>query len=170
MVSLHDLSGSTSNPFQWLICISRRGSTLLSTAALVYPNRFSGLVFTAVGYSPPAPFDLQSVNTMVKAYIGYPAFAYMEFFNEDGAAAICDSNPASVTSMLYSTTPEDWKAHMGTEGAAKEWVSSGKVSPPPTWMSGEEVATHVEIFKKGGYTGPLNWCGTLANLRDTRLS
>lgn len=107
---------------------------------------------------------------MVKAYIGYPAFAYMEFFNEDGAAAICDSNPASVTSMLYSTTPEDWKAHMGTEGAAKEWVSSGRVSPPPTWMSGEEVATHVEIFKKGGYTGPLNWYGTLANLRDTRLS
>ncbi|KUL82401.1 hypothetical protein ZTR_10326 [Talaromyces verruculosus] len=133
------------------------GSTLLSTAALLYPNRFSGLVFTAVGYNPPASFDLQSVNTMVKAYIGYPAFAYMEFFNEDGAAAICDSNPASVTSMLYSTTPEDWKAHMGTEGAAKEWVSSGKVSPPPTWMSGEEVATHVEIFKNGGYTGPLNW-------------
>lgn len=94
---------------------------------------------------------------MVKAYIGYPAFAYMEFFNEDSAAAICDSNPASVTSMLYSTTPEDWKVHMGVEVAAREWVSSGKVAPPPSWMSDEEVATHVRILKKGGYTGPLNW-------------
>lgn len=135
-----------------------RGSTLLSTAALLYPKRFSGLVFTAVGFNPPAPFDLESVNAMVKEFVGYPAFAYMEFFNEDDAAAICDSHPASVTSMLYSTTPEDWKAHMGTEGAAKEWVSSGKVSPPPSWMGNEEVATHVEILTKGGYTGPLNWC------------
>jgi hypothetical protein len=100
---------------------------------------------------------------MVKAYIGYPAFAYMEFFNEDNAAAICDSNPASVTSMLYSTTPEDWRAHMGEEGAAKEWVSSGRVAPPPSWMSDEEVATHVEVFKRRGYTGPLNWCESLAN-------
>ncbi|EEA23360.1 hypothetical protein TMatcc_002219 [Talaromyces marneffei ATCC 18224] len=133
------------------------GSTLLSTAALAYPSRFSGLVFTAVGYSPPAPFDLQSVNSMVREYIGYPAFAYMEFFNEDDAAAVCDSNPASVTSMLYSTTPEDWKAHMGTEGGAKGWVISGRVAPPPSWMSDEEVATHVQILRKGGYTGPLNW-------------
>uniref|UniRef100_A0A093V6D5 Bifunctional epoxide hydrolase 2 n=1 Tax=Talaromyces marneffei PM1 TaxID=1077442 RepID=A0A093V6D5_TALMA len=106
---------------------------------------------------PPAPFDLQSVNSMVREYIGYPAFAYMEFFNEDDAAAVCDSNPASVTSMLYSTTPEDWKAHMGTEGGAKGWVISGRVAPPPSWMSDEEVATHVQILRKGGYTGPLNW-------------
>lgn len=133
------------------------GSTLLSTAALAYPNRFSGLVFTAVGFNPPGPFDLESVNSMVKEFIGYPAFAYMEFFNEDDAAAICDSNPASVTSMLYSTTPEDWKAHMGTEGASKEWIINGRSALPPSWMSGEEVDTHVQILKKGGYTGPLNW-------------
>lgn len=142
-------------------CILRRGSTLLSTAALLYPSRFSGLVFTAVGFAPPAPFDFQSVNSMVKAYLGYPAFAYMEFFNEDEAASICDSNPASVTSMLYSTTPEDWKTHMGRESAAKEWVSSGKVSAAPSWMSNQEVATHVQIFKNGRYTGPLNWYESL---------
>lgn len=99
---------------------------------------------------------------MVKAYLGYSAFAYMEFFNEDETASICDSNPASVTSMLYSTTPEDWKAHMGKEGAAKEWVRIGKVSAPPSWMANEEVATHVQILKNGGYTGPLNWYEFLA--------
>ncbi|EED14642.1 epoxide hydrolase, putative [Talaromyces stipitatus ATCC 10500] len=133
------------------------GSTLLSTAALTYPDRFSGLTFTAVGFVPPEPFDLKSVNTMVKEYIGYPAFAYMDFFNEDSAAAICDKNPASVMSMLYSTKPDDWKAHMGAEGGAKEWVSCGKVAHPPPWMSYEEIATHVQLLKKGGYTGPLNW-------------
>lgn len=100
---------------------------------------------------------------MVKQFVGYTAFAYMEFFNEDDAAAICNKHPASVTSMLYSTAPEDWKGHMGTEGAAKKWVSSGNVSPPPSWMSHEEIATHVQILKKGGYTGPLNWCEFLLN-------
>jgi soluble epoxide hydrolase / lipid-phosphate phosphatase len=81
----------------------------------------------------------------------------MEFFNEDGAAAVADANAASLTSMLYSTAPEDWKLHMGGDGTAKEWISNGKVAPPPPWMSDEEVATHVRIFQKGGYTGPLNW-------------
>lgn len=101
---------------------------------------------------------MHSVNSMVEKFVGYPAFAYMEFFNEDSAAELCDAHPASVTSMMYSTKPEDWKEqHMGITGAAKKWVSEGKTSPSPSWMSDEEVAAHVEIFKRNRYQGPLNW-------------
>lgn len=81
----------------------------------------------------------------------------MKFFNEDDAAAIVDANAPSLTSLLYSTTPEDWRNHMGPTGAAKEWLSTGQVAPPPSWMTHEENETHIRIFKKGGYTGPLNW-------------
>lgn len=47
-------------------------------------------------------------------------YGYMKFFIEDDAAAIIDAYAASLTSLLYSHTPEDWKVHMGPEGAARE--------------------------------------------------
>lgn len=88
---------------------------------------------------------------------GYPTYGYWKFFNEDTAASVLDANPASLTSLLYPTLPEDWKTTMGPFGAAKEWVSNGKVAPLPTWMTEEEAETRNKIFQKGGYTGPLNW-------------
>ncbi|EED22076.1 hypothetical protein TSTA_093220 [Talaromyces stipitatus ATCC 10500] len=45
---------------------------------------------------------------------------------------------------------EDWKVHMGPEGAAKEWLNNRIVVPPPAWMTPEEVETHIRILKKGG--------------------
>jgi hypothetical protein len=39
---------------------------LLSFTALIYPTSFSGVTFLAVGYNAPAPFDLESVNALLK--------------------------------------------------------------------------------------------------------
>lgn len=94
---------------------------------------------------------------MAEKFLGHPINWYMKFFNEDSAASVMDANPESLTSLVYPTTPEDWKINMCPLGAAKEWVSSGKVAPPPEWLSQEELDTHVRIFQKGKYTGPLNW-------------
>lgn len=129
-------------------------------AALAHASYFSGLAFLAVGYVPPGPFPLDEISSLSEKYFGHQCYGYMKFFNEDGAAAIVDANAPSLTSLLYSTTPEDWRIHMGPTGAAKEWVSTGKVTPPPSWMTQEEVEEHIRILKKGGYTGPLNWYST----------
>lgn len=125
--------------------------------ALAHPTYFSAVAFLAAGYIPPGPFQIDVVNSISEQYFGHQCYGYMKFFNEDGATAIVDANAPSLTSLLYSTTPEDWKIHMGPAGAAKEWLSTGRVAPPPSWMTQEENEAHIRIFKKGGYTGPLNW-------------
>jgi hypothetical protein len=125
--------------------------------ALAHPSYFAGIAFLAVGYVPPGPFEIDFLNSLSEQYFGHQCYGYMKFFNEDGAAAIVDANAPSLTSLLYSTTPEAWRIHMGPAGAAKEWLSTGQVAPPPSWMTQEENETHVRIFRKGGYTGPLNW-------------
>lgn len=137
--------------------MNKRGSALLSIIALAHQELFSGIVFLAVGYFPPGPFDIDEINTVTEKLLGYPAFGYMKFFNQDTAASVIDANPESLTSLLYPTTPEVWKTDMGPLGAAERWITAGKVTAPPPWVSQEEFDTHTRIFQKGKYTGPLNW-------------
>lgn len=67
------------------------------------------------------------------------------------------SQNESVTSCLYPGDPEIWKTDMGPVGAAKAFITAGKLLPLPEWLSASEVASHNQIFDGGGYTGPLNW-------------
>ncbi|KAL1849810.1 hypothetical protein Plec18167_008429 [Paecilomyces lecythidis] len=133
------------------------GSGLLSATALAHREIFSGLVFLAVGYISPGPFDIDKLNAITEQVLGTPANGYMKFFIEDSAASVIEANLASFTSLVYPTVPEVWKTDMGPVGAAKRWVTSGKVTAPPPWLSQEELDTHSRILQKGGYTGPLNW-------------
>ena len=50
-----------------------------------------------------------------------------------------------------------WKEHFGPVGAAEAWISSNKITPPPAWLTAEEIATHTKILAQKGYVGPLNW-------------
>lgn len=44
-------------------------------------------------------------------------------------------------------------------GAARAWLTEGKIGLYPSWISKEEIETHKQIFdpKYGGYGPPLNW-------------
>ncbi|KAH8695501.1 Alpha/Beta hydrolase protein [Talaromyces proteolyticus] len=121
---------------------------LLVTVA--HPTLFSAVVFLAVGYFPPGRMDIDAANSIGEKVLGYTNFGYWYFFNENTAGSIPNAAPDSLNSLLYSTTAEDWKTIMGP-------VSSAKVAPPPSWLSQEERDTHIRIFQKGGYTGPLSW-------------
>lgn len=46
---------------------------------------------------------------------------------------------------------------MGPVGAAKAFITAGKLLPLPERLSASEVASHNQSFDEGGYTGPLNW-------------
>lgn len=46
---------------------------------------------------------------------------------------------------------------MGPIGKAKEYITSGRKGPKPTWISEEELDAHSSVMLRGGYTGPLNW-------------
>ena len=42
-------------------------------------------------------------------------------------------------------------------GAAEAWISSGKQTERPTWLSAAEVDTHNKIIGDKGFTGPMSW-------------
>jgi soluble epoxide hydrolase/lipid-phosphate phosphatase len=65
-----------------------RGSVLLSRLWNNYPQYFLSLVFLAVPYTPPGPFDLDAVNAMTEEFFGYPIYGYWKFFNEPDAADV----------------------------------------------------------------------------------
>ncbi|KAF2264110.1 putative epoxide hydrolase [Lojkania enalia] len=133
------------------------GSGLLSYTALAHPSLFASIVFSSVGYVPPGSFDVDQFNIMTEQILGYPTFGYWKFFDEDNAGSTLDTNSDSFVSLLYPQHPEDWKTTMGPIGAAKSWITNAKVTPLPAWLSEDDVQKRNQIFKRGGYTAPLNW-------------
>ncbi|KAF2678789.1 putative epoxide hydrolase [Lentithecium fluviatile CBS 122367] len=133
------------------------GSVLLSYTALEYPSMFYKVVFSAVGYVPPGPFDIDQFNAMTESILGYPTFGYWKFHDEDDAGTTIDANPDSFRSLWYPQHPEVLKANLAPIGAAKSWITSAKVTPLPTWLSEIDAEKRKVVFKRGGYTAPLNW-------------
>ncbi|TVY80775.1 Bifunctional epoxide hydrolase [Lachnellula suecica] len=144
------------------------GSGLLSRVYNHYPERFSALVFAAVSYIEPGPFDLDAINAMTEQTFGYPVYGYWKFFNEPDAGAVLDSHNESFTSLGYPSNNEVWKEHLGPIGAAKAWVTSNTIQSLPAWLSPAEAKIHNDILAKGGYTAPLNWYK--ATIRDINAS
>jgi len=59
--------------------------------------------------------------------------------------------------VLYPNTPQVHREHLCPYGAAEAWISSGKQSEIPSWLSQAEVATHNKIIGDKGYSGPFSW-------------
>ena len=72
--------------------------------------------------------------------------------------------------MVYTNDVELLKKHLGAAGAFREWVSSDRRAPLPSYVTAEEYATHREIFSRpnGTYTPTLNWYRCM--LRDYNLT
>lgn len=83
-----------------------RGSGLLSRLVNYFPERFLKLAFLDVGYVAPSDdtFDLDAFNETMEKTIGYPAFAYWNFFTAPDAAELMDRN----VSDECSTDPSFW--------------------------------------------------------------
>ncbi|TVY82841.1 Bifunctional epoxide hydrolase [Lachnellula suecica] len=135
------------------------GSGLLSHFYTWHPECLSSLIFASVGYIEPSGTarDIDAINTLTEKLFGYANYGYWKFFNTEGAAKILDSNPHSMTSLLFPHNPEMWRVNFAPVGAAEAWISAGTTTPPPSWLTAEELIIHDEIMAKKGYTGPLNW-------------
>ncbi|KAF2875357.1 Alpha/Beta hydrolase protein [Massariosphaeria phaeospora] len=133
------------------------GSVMLSRLWNYYPQYFSSLVFLAVPYQPPGPFDLDAVNAMTEQAFGYPVFGYWKFFDEADAADVLARHHTSATSIIYQSDMDLWKTELCPVGKFKEWVTAGRTMALPAWLTAEERDVHDKILLEGGYTGPLNW-------------
>jgi len=65
--------------------------------------------------------------------------------------------PKSTNSLIYPEDHETWRTDLCPLGGARAWITAGKTTDRPSWITEDEEAMHEQIFAQGGYTGPLNW-------------
>ncbi|KAJ2968906.1 hypothetical protein NUW58_g10115 [Xylaria curta] len=69
------------------------GASILSRVAVYHRQRFSKLVFLAVGYTAPGVFfDVDAINAQGLKNNGYTTFGYWYFFNSYDSAALMSQN------------------------------------------------------------------------------
>ncbi|MCJ1306544.1 hypothetical protein MMC25_000187 [Agyrium rufum] len=134
------------------------GCGLQSHVVNEYPYLFSGAIYLSVGYYPPgSAVSIDAVNELTEKIFGYPTYGYWKLFTAEDGAEVLNNNRESLFSLFYPQEPEMWKEHLGPLGAARSWITSGKTTPLPSWMSAEEHAIHAKLFEKRGYGPGLNW-------------
>jgi soluble epoxide hydrolase/lipid-phosphate phosphatase len=63
----------------------------------------------------------------------------------------------SVATLLFPEDPQTWKENMCEVGGQEAWLRANKIGKLAPWVKKDELETHLNILKAGGYTGPLNW-------------
>jgi pimeloyl-ACP methyl ester carboxylesterase len=136
------------------------GSTLLSRFAAYHPDRFTGLVFLAVG--PPklgTPFDLDLINNMTKQAMGFELLGYINWLSTcEDAQAKLEKNSASAMSLLFARDRHAWIEWFHPLNKMDEFVSRDQRLPIGDWYTDDLQRRHLEAFNKaGGYTGSTWW-------------
>ncbi|KAM0187490.1 hypothetical protein ACHAPI_011125 [Fusarium lateritium] len=85
------------------------GSPLVQRMYLFHPHLFRGLVLPNTGHMVPSdtPFNLNQVNEYTEATLGYPQFAYWNFFLDPSAAGLVDANLGRMWQVLHGDA-EHW--------------------------------------------------------------
>ncbi|KAL4874048.1 hypothetical protein BDV12DRAFT_158946 [Aspergillus spectabilis] len=133
------------------------GCTLLSRLANYFPDRLLSSTFLDVPYSKPGEhFDLATVNTLTKQFLGFERFGYINFFVSSNAAEILDQHSDSFFPLFYPQDPNLWAEHVGPTGAMKKWLLEDRKGPKPAYISEEERKIHQEIVRNS-YGSALKW-------------
>ncbi|KAL2782898.1 Alpha/Beta hydrolase protein [Aspergillus keveii] len=85
------------------------GSALAQRTYLHKPHLFKGVVLVNIGYMVPAtePFNLAAFNAYTEKAIGYPQFAYWDFFTAPDAVSIVENNLERMWQVLHGDV-DDW--------------------------------------------------------------
>ncbi|KAL5332433.1 Alpha/Beta hydrolase protein [Aspergillus crustosus] len=85
------------------------GSTLAQRTYLHKPHLFKGVVLVNIGYMVPEtePFNLAAFNAYTEKTLGYPQFAYWDFFTAPDAVSIVENNLERMWQVLHGDV-DDW--------------------------------------------------------------
>ncbi|MCJ1396073.1 hypothetical protein MMC18_008961 [Xylographa bjoerkii] len=134
------------------------GVGLLSRLATYHAERCYGIVPISVSYLEPGlVWDINMFIELTQNLFGYATYGYWPWHNTEDAVKCCNKNPVSVFSLLYPSDPDLWMTDFCPVGKAAAFISGGKTTALPSWVSAEEFAVREQILTKGGYRGPLNW-------------
>lgn len=134
------------------------GSGLNSRLAVYYPDRIYAFAFFAVGYVPPAPFDVDAINAASIEKNGYANFGYWKFFAKEGADKTLLDHLESFFSLIYGKglDGDEGKKHFCPEGALEEWLLADRKTDKLI-INDELKRSYIDIFSKNGFAGPLCW-------------
>jgi pimeloyl-ACP methyl ester carboxylesterase len=135
------------------------GSMVVGQMALLHPERVAGVVAMSVPLLPRGPMG---PVTLMRQLFG-DSFFYILYFQEPGVAdAELDADPAEMmTRMLAGLTvrPEDGDQIAGLANPdGRGFVDRlPEVKELPSWLTQEELDHYIEVFRKTGFTGGINW-------------
>ncbi|KAI0895493.1 alpha/beta-hydrolase [Annulohypoxylon nitens] len=101
------------------------GSLIAQRLYVFHPERVQGLVILNVGYvlPPPNPTTLEEVNAKFDQVLGYPAFAYQEFFVSEDAPALLRANMDRFYHVIHGK-PRDWMKQIWCgRGEMRKWIT-----------------------------------------------
>lgn len=106
------------------------GCFMASRVYLWHPQRVVGLGLLNVAYMPPdltTPFNLDQSNAIMEKMIGYPSWAYTEFFTAEDGAAVMEGNVARVWEAMHADRPQpEWMREIScAKGALRDFLMRG---------------------------------------------
>ncbi|RWA03480.1 hypothetical protein EKO27_g11625 [Xylaria grammica] len=125
------------------------GAPVLSRSVVFHPQRFSKLVFMAVGYSPPGIFfDVDETNEQGLKNFGYTPFGYWYFFNSYDSAGIVGQNLESYFHLVYPTNSSAWDTNFAQITAARAWLAANKTTELPSWLSTDDKDNWLRTYSQ----------------------
>lgn len=134
------------------------GSPIAQRTYLYHRELFRGVVVVNTGYMVPSgeQFDFKAVNEYTTKLLGYPQFAYWDFFTSPDAASIVDTNLERMWQVLHGAE-EDWMKKMFcVPGAMREFLLSDKQVPLRPYAEKPEYREgSLKQFKRDGFASSL---------------
>lgn len=135
------------------------GATLLSRLAAYHPDRWTSLVFLAVG--PPklgTPFDVDVINEMTKEFLGFEMLGYIPWIADLTSHTTLERRAESVMSLIFCREREAWDEWFHPLGKMKQFITEDRRLPIGPWYTEELQREHLKAFGvPDGYKGASRW-------------
>ncbi|KAF2020081.1 epoxide hydrolase [Aaosphaeria arxii CBS 175.79] len=145
------------------------GSALTQRTYLHNCELFSGMILLNAGYMVPSnqPFNLAAVNEVTERTMGYPQFAYWEFFTAPDAAEIIDGNLERMWQVLHGDVQDWMKELFCVPGAMRKFLLGKEDVPLKAYASQSKWKDRfMQQFKADGFASALQmYKATVSNVQ-----
>ncbi|KAJ4177413.1 hypothetical protein NW767_014002 [Fusarium falciforme] len=134
------------------------GSPLANRTYLYHRELFSGVVLVNTGYILPSAqqFDLKALNEATTKSLGYPQFAYWEFFTAPDAAEIVDANLERMWLVLHGAEKDWMKKLFCVPNAMREFLLSDQQVPLRPYAAEDRwKQAFLQQFRRDGFASAL---------------
>lgn len=142
------------------------GSYIAQRFYFLKPEMCAGLITLQVSVMPPRTdaFDLDTFNNYTESTIGYPLYAYWEFFLPVEGSQQMEKHLESLWHALHGEEDEWMKKLFCTRGAIKDFIENDKrVDKLKPYGQDEEVKNEwIADKEKGGLVSPCCWYRAMA--------